>query len=408
MRILALTSWWPEPADNGIKLRIRHLLRTLARLHEIHLVALTHDGADTTQRQEIDQLCASAMALSAPQVKPSRQDVIASLWHTQPASVRIRWNSQFSALVNERAAALKPDIVLAIELATAVYAYALPGVARVLDDPELTGLSAWHQAPSPAGKLRAWLTWHKQRSYVRHLLRFFDACSAVSEAELALVRRLAPAHTLLALIPNGADVSDDPGNWGAPQPDTLIYPGSLTYHANLDAVHYFLHDIFPHIRSRRPGVRLRITGRAEPEHLAALPSLEGVDVLGFVPDVRAEVARAWCEVVPLREGSGTRLKVLEALALGTPVVSTSKGIEGLALEHERHVLVTDSPESFAVATLRLLEQPELRARLAAEGRRRVADMYDWRIIGERMNNLITEVAERRRVVAPGLQRVRNA
>jgi glycosyltransferase involved in cell wall biosynthesis len=113
-------------------------------------------------------------------------------------------------------------------------------------------------------------------------------------------------------------------------------------------------------------------------------------------------------VVPLREGSGTRLKVLEALALGTPVVSTSKGIEGLALEHERHVLVADSPESFATATLRILERPELRAHLAEAGRRRVAELYDWRVIGERMNDLINEVAERRRRVVPGLQRIGNA
>ncbi len=408
MRILALTSWWPEPADNGIKLRIRHLLRALARSHDIHLVALTHDGANTSQRQEIDQLCASAMALSAPQRNPRRQDVIASLWHVQPASVRVRWNSQWSTVVHTQAAALKPDIVLSIELATAVYAYKIPGVVRILDDPELVGLSAWRQASSAPGKLRAWLTWQKQRSYVRYLLRSFDACSVVSDAELDLVRPLAPANTRLAVIPNGADISGGTGDWGEPQPDTLIYPGSLTYRANLDAVQYFLRDIFPQIRQRRSGVRLRITGRAEPEQLAALPSCDDVDVLGFVPDVQAEVARAWCEVVPLREGSGTRLKVLEALALGTPVVSTSKGIEGLALDHDLHVLVADTPESFADATLRVLAQPELRARLAEAGRRRVAELYDWRIIGERMNDLINEVAERHQRVVPGLRRIGNA
>ncbi|WP_448545987.1 glycosyltransferase family 4 protein [Roseiflexus sp.] len=391
MRILALTSWWPEPADNGIKLRIRHLLRALARSHDIHLVALTHDGANTSQRQEIDQLCASAMALSAPQRNPRRQDVIASLWHVQPASVRVRWNPQWSAVVRAQAAALKPDIVLSIELATAIYAREISSVVRILDDPELVGLSTWHRASSAPGKLRAWLTWYKQRSYVRYLLRSFDACSVVSDAELDLVRPLAPANTRLAVIPNGADISGGTGDWGEPQPDTLIYPGSLTYRANLDAVQYFLRDIFPQIRQRRSGVRLRITGRAEPEQLAALPSCDGVDVLGFVPDVRAEVARAWCEVVPLREGSGTRLKVLEALALGTPVVSTSKGIEGLALDHDLHVLVADTPESFADATLRVLAQPELRARLAEAGRRRVAELYDWRIIGQQMNELIEEI-----------------
>ncbi len=395
MRILALTSWWPEPADNGIKLRIRYLLRAMACHHEIHLIALTHDNANTSHRREIDQLCASARVLSAPQRNPGRRDVIASLWYVQPASVRVRWNPHWSAVVREQAAALKPDVVLSIELSTAVYACEIPGVVRVLDDPELVGMSAWYQAASALGKLRAWLTWYKQRSYVRHLLRSFDACSVVSDAEFELVRSLAPADTHLAVIPNGADLSGSIGEWGEPQPDTLIYPGSLTYSANLDAVQYFLQDIFPRIRQRRSGVRLRITGRVEPEQLAVLPSYNGVDVLGLVPDVRTEVARAWCEVVPLREGSGTRLKVLEALALGTPVVSTSKGIEGLALDHDHHVLVADSPESFATATLRILNQPALRARLAEAGHRRVAELYDWRIIGQRMNELIAEIVHRR-------------
>ncbi|GIV99276.1 glycosyltransferase family 4 protein [Roseiflexus sp.] len=408
MRILVLTSWWPEPADNGIKLRIRHLLRAIARRCEIHLVALTHDGADTTQRQEVDQLCASAIMLSAPRRNPRRRDVIASLWHIQPASVRVRWDPQWSAVVRERVATLKPDIVLAMELSTAIYAHDLPGVVRILDDPELVELSEWRRAPSPARKLRAWLTWYRQCSYVRYLLRSFAACSVVSEAELDLVRRLAPANTRLAMIPNGAEIGEGPGNWGEPQPDTLIYPGSLTYSANLDAVHYFLNSIFPHIRRRRPDVRLRLTGRAEPEHLVALPSLEGVDVLGFVPDIRSEVARAWCEVVPLREGSGTRLKVLEALALGTPVVSTPKGVEGLDLEHGRHVMIADTPESFADATLRVLEQPELRAQLASQGRQRVVERYDWRVIGQQMNDLLGEVVERYRWMAPGRPRIGNA
>jgi glycosyltransferase involved in cell wall biosynthesis len=97
-------------------------------------------------------------------------------------------------------------------------------------------------------------------------------------------------------------------------------------------------------------------------------------------------------VVPLRKGGGTRLKVLEALALGTPVVSTSKGIEGLELEDGRHVLVADSAADFAAATERLLGQPALRARLSAAGREAVRERYDWRTIGGRLNDLVLETA----------------
>ena len=100
------------------------------------------------------------------------------------------------------------------------------------------------------------------------------------------------------------------------------------------------------------------------------------------------MARAWAEVVPLRKGGGTRLKVLEALALGTPIVSTSKGVEGLALENNRHVLVADTPAEFAAATARLLSQPALRAKLAEAGRRVARERFDWQASGQRLDDLV--------------------
>jgi glycosyltransferase involved in cell wall biosynthesis len=139
-------------------------------------------------------------------------------------------------------------------------------------------------------------------------------------------------------------------------------------------------------------VRLWVTGRAAPEQIAALPVADGVEFTGYLDDVRPAVARAWAEVVPLRKGGGTRLKVLEALALGTPVVSTSKGVEGLDLEDGRHVLVADTADAFAAATERLLGQPELRARLGEAGRQVVRQRYDWRAIGAGLDDLAHEIA----------------
>jgi len=164
---------------------------------------------------------------------------------------------------------------------------------------------------------------------------------------------------------------------------------ALSYDANFDAMDYFLGAILPQVQAARPDARLRITGRATPALVAALPRAEGVEFTGYLDDVRPAVARAWAEVVPLRKGGGTRLKVLEALALGTPVVSTSKGIEGLALEDGRHVLVADSSADFAAATARLLGEPDLRARLAAAGRQTAREHYDWQASGQRLNELVT-------------------
>jgi polysaccharide biosynthesis protein PslH len=243
-----------------------------------------------------------------------------------------------------------------------------------------------------SSRARYGLTWWKTQRYVAGLLRQFAGATVVSERERELLRPYAPAHLGLAVVPNGVDTSACAGSFGDPQADTLIYPGALSYDANFDAMAHFLGAIWPRLRAARPDVRLRVTGRAAPEQIAALPAADGVEFTGYLDDVRPAVARAWAEVVPLRKGGGTRLKVLEALALGTPVVSTSKGVEGLELEDERHVLVADTAEAFAAATERLLGQPKLRASLAAAGRQAVRERYDWRTIGARLNDLVYEVA----------------
>jgi len=200
--------------------------------------------------------------------------------------------------------------------------------------------------------------------------------TVVSATEEHLAKQIAPPGMPLVVVPNGVDTAELAGDFGSPEPNTLIYPGALSYDANHDAMAYFLSAVLPLIRRERPDVRLRVTGRATPSQIATLPNTEGVEFTGYLDDVRPAVARAWAEVVPLRKGGGTRLKVLEALALGTPVISTSKGVEGLVLQPGRDVLVADTPADFAAQTLRLLRSPALRADMAAHGRRTVAS-YDW-------------------------------
>jgi glycosyltransferase involved in cell wall biosynthesis len=124
-----------------------------------------------------------------------------------------------------------------------------------------------------------------------------------------------------------------------------------------------------------------------------LPLSEGVILTGYLNDIRPCVAQSWACVVPLRVGGGTRLKILEAMALGTPVVSTSKGAEGLEATHGDDILIADMPAEFADAVLRLLDDKALRARLAANGRRLVESRYGWEVIGEKLDQLLRKVVE---------------
>jgi glycosyltransferase involved in cell wall biosynthesis len=388
MRVLAISAWWPEPADNGSRQRIAQLLGALTGEHEVHLAALAQQPVTPEQQARLAERCASVEWLPEQTWTRRRGDAIASLWQTEPASVRATWNPAFAALVQRRAAAVRPQLVIAFQLGAAPYAGTIAAAGRVLEEVELTRtLEQFTRQRQPLRRLRAWLTWRKHRGHVQRLLGSFDACTVVSAAEQAAVRALAPAHMPIAIIPNGADVAGALTAQATPEPDTLIYPGALSYDANYDAMLHFVHAILPRIRAQRPQVRLRITGWVTAEQQAALAA-DGVEWTGYVPDVRPLVARAWSEVVPLRLGGGTRLKVLEALALGTPVVSTSKGVEGLELEPEQHLLLADTPAEFARATLRLLAEPALRARLAVAGRQIVRANYDWRQIGGQLNQLL--------------------
>jgi glycosyltransferase involved in cell wall biosynthesis len=165
----------------------------------------------------------------------------------------------------------------------------------------------------------------------------------------------------------------------------------LTYQANFDAVNFFLREVFPHIVRSRPGVRLYVTGRLDGVAVERLPQYPNVVFTGYLPNVRPRVAQSWLCVVQLRVGGGTRLKVLEALALGTPVVSTLKGVEGLDLQPGRDLLVADGPAEFASGVLRVLSDRILREQLSVNGRR-ASIQYDWSDVGRRLTNMICSMS----------------
>jgi glycosyltransferase involved in cell wall biosynthesis len=386
MRILFLSAWCPLPADNGARLRIAHLLGGLARRHDVDLLAFAPEHPGESAQRELRGMCRDVELLPETPFANRRGGRVRGLLSSQPRSVVANHSARMAAAVRRRAGQ-RYDLVIASELHMAPYALLLDA-PRLLEELELATLAEQCTMQTRLlPRLRYALMWWKTRRYVATLLRHFAATTVVSERELALARPLVPAYVQLGVVPNGVDVAGCAQSFGPPEADTLIYPGALSYDANFDAVGFFLDAILPRVLVTRPGARLRVTGRTTPAQIAALPQAEGVEFTGFLEDVRPAVARAWAEVVPLRTGGGTRLKVLEALALGTPVVSTSKGIEGLGLEDGRHALVADSPADFAAATLRLLGQPDLRAHLAAAGRQ-VARRYDWHAIGQQLNDFV--------------------
>lgn len=400
MRILWLSGWFPYPPDNGARIRIYNLLSQFSSRHQITLISFARSEPQTAHLSAVQELCCSVHFVPHPVFRPRSWRAIAGFLSPRPRYLVATYTPELVRAVKRQVQVDRPELVIASEIGPATgmssYAIGVAGVPRVIEDLELVAMrDRYLRARGWRERLSWWLTWSKTVHYVRRLLRDFDGCTVASSQEETCLRTVARRPVRLAVIPNGVNLTHYTGDFGQPQPDSLIFSGALTFNFNLEAMDFFLSEIYPLIRQRRPGVTLRITGSTEGVPLATLPPEPGVIFTGYLDDVRPAIARSWVSVVPLRRGGGTRLKVLEAMALGTPVVSTSKGAEGLEVTPGHDILIADEPAEFAESVVELLGNPDLRAHLAVNGRRLVQEKYDWGSIIQRFEDFLEELVARR-------------
>jgi sugar transferase (PEP-CTERM/EpsH1 system associated) len=395
VRVLFVSSWFPYPPDNGSRIRIYNLLRALSQRHEVTLITFA-DPTEQANIKELKTFCHLAGVVPKLTFQPGRARAVLGFLSPTPRSLVDTHNPQMARLIQQELDQNDYHAIVACEYGSARYVARVLQIPKILEDVE-TGIirDAYGGAPNRLARFRAWLTWAKMRRYVRGLVRQFDACTVVSEQERACLKEIAPEYDRVTVIPNGVDVDALRVNGIEPQPNTLVYNGALTYSANYDAMRFFLDEIWHRIKSVEPSTRLQITGRTDGVDLSGLALGNGAGLTGYLPDIRPTVASAWICVVPLRLGGGTRLKILEAMALGTPVIATRKGAEGLDVTAEENILIADDPADFATQTIRLLRDPALRKRLAENARRLVEAKYSWRAIGEQFNQLVEAVALRR-------------
>lgn len=215
----------------------------------------------------------------------------------------------------------------------------------------------------------------KMERFERETLARFDAVVAVSDRDAAWFREeLGIAR--VEVIPTGVDTAFF--SWSPPGEDGRVaFTGSMDWLANVDAMDWFLGDVWDRVARQAPAASMRVIGRNPPASLVAKARGLPWDVTGFVDDVRPHVHGSSVYVIPLRVGGGTRIKVFEAMAMGCPVVSTSIGVEGLPLEPGRHYLRADTADDFAAAVVRLLRDPDLRGALSREARRCMEERFSF-------------------------------
>lgn len=394
MRILFLSRWFPYPPDNGAKIRIFNVLKQLSLQHEIVLVTFAEptDRVNDETLTMLRQHCVSVRVLPNRQYRATSARALLGLFSSRPRYLAHTFSEDAARVIREEAKQTQCELLIASQLGTAQYALEVPGVPALLEELELSLFRDGLNAPSLRSRVRSRLAWMKLNTYLRHLLPRFDAITVVSERERINIRDVAPHFPEISVIPNAVDASMYAATPVPPRPNTAIYSGALTYSANYDALRYFLSEVYPSIKAEVPEFTLTVTGDTTGVNTAKLPTCPGVQYIGYVPDIRPVLAQSWMSVVPLRQGGGTRLKILEAMASGTPVLATSKGAEGLDVTDGEDILLADGARCFKQRAVQLLGSTELRSRLAGGGKRLVESKYDWRVIGPRLNEVVERVS----------------
>jgi glycosyltransferase involved in cell wall biosynthesis len=415
MKLLLLTPQLPYPPQQGTSLRNYHIIRGLAGQHEITLLSFLEEGQTAVPAQiaPLAELCQAIETVPVPP-RSSGKRLRQLLTTRQPDMAHRLFSPEFNGRLQHLLTKTHFDIVQieGIELAQAmkVVRQANPKAKIVFDD---------HNAETELQRRNMFTDWHQPRRWpaaayswaqTRRLARFerwaceqADWVTAVSATDkhhlqsLISQSRGVPTANLpisqlpspISVIPNCIDTTAYQ-NIPNPIPYDLVFSGKMDYRPNVDAVLWFADEVWPGIKAARPSTTWAIVGQKPHPRLDRLRKLAGVTVTGWVEDVRPYLAGTAVFIMPLRVGSGTRLKLIEAMAAGKAIVSTRIGAEGFALADGRELLLADGAGEMQTAVLHLLQNPDERAHLG-QAAHQFAAAYDWRVVIPQFNEIYQEM-----------------
>jgi sugar transferase (PEP-CTERM/EpsH1 system associated) len=408
MRVAFVTPRVPFPIDSGGRIRSFHLLRAAVHKHEVTLISAVETPADARAAEALRaRLPGLELWLARVPRRNSLPRRLVRAGRNLVDPLPYPWagyrHPRFIANVRAALAARAFDLLHCenIQVAHSVEDAETPPRVLNLHNVESVLLArAAAQAPSALRqRLMAWQA-AKARRAEAHTLPRFDAGVVCSEVDAAEAQRIAPGLSL-SVVPNGVDVEWFAPRVVVPEASLLVFTGAMDWLPNVDGVRFFTREVLPLLRRRVPRARLLVVGRGLTSALARELADAGVETTGAVEDVRPFLASAALVVVPLRIGGGTRLKILEAWAMGRPVLSTTIGAEGLPAYDGETLAIADDPEALAARAAALLADAGAGARLGARGRAMAESRFDWASVGRALLAAWEETSARPRRAAGG-------
>jgi glycosyltransferase involved in cell wall biosynthesis len=396
-RILFVTEKFPWPVDDGGQIRTYNVLCTLAREFRVVLIAL--DPPSPAHVAPIRDLGVDVRTFRRVRPRWAMPWYVAqSVFTRAPYPLHKNYSRAMLAEIRRELATGTVGALHMNQIDAVQYIEPL-GLAqngtrheRRLDDAAgarvvfdtLNVLTTMYErfadaARDPVRKAYCTMQWRKMSRYERAMMRAVDRVLVCSEVEMDLLRVW--GIELPMLVPNGVDTIYFSFEERAPRPPdappTIVFSGGMDYLPNQDGVRWFIDAVLPEVKKLLPRAKLVVVGKNPPASLTALARPNEIEITGRVDDVRPYVRVADVMVVPLRIGGGTRLKILEALSMGVPIVSTAVGAEGIAVTHERDILIADDPPAMSRAIASVCTSPARARELVQHGQALVTSRYDW-------------------------------
>jgi len=400
LKVLVIDEWIPWPLESGKKIRTFNLLSRLARTNEITLVAYATLPEEKGKIEAMEKHGIRVVPVEDVRLKKwglrFYLDVFLNCFSRVPYSTQYHVKKVFTETMRQAIERHKPDLVHCEWTNLAPLLEHVGDIPKVITAHNVESLIWRRLAKSTSNPLKR-LVARQQAERIELLERRWypavDLTIAVSKEESQVINGY---RANVSVVENGVDVRFYEGFGGVREEGGIVFAASFDTFANQDAVDYLFQDILPLIRNKMPDMKVQLVGKDPTKKMRSYARNDpNVIVTGFVPDVRPYIARASVCLVPLRIGGGSRLKILEAMAMRKPVVSTAVGAEGLEVTDGKDILLADESQGLVSKVFRLMERPKERVEIAEAGWRLVREKYDWDTLAEKQQMIWTAVGMRK-------------